>query len=86
MYLDSKRGHSHDVRCMEVLRSRSGDRFLLSGGNDAQLLVHSVRAFSQVLPPSCPSACSPRPVALASRQPWIPSGDHHHICSTPSLL
>ncbi len=48
MYTESKRPHSHDVRTLTVAAIPGGDPVLVSAGNDAQILVHSVPRFSQV--------------------------------------
>ena len=48
MFTESKRPHSHDVRTLTVVAVPGGDTILVSAGNDAQILVHSVPRFSQV--------------------------------------
>ena len=48
MFTESKRPHSHDVRTLTVAAVLGGDPILVSAGNDAQILVHSVPCFSQV--------------------------------------
>ena len=48
MHSQSKRPHSHDVRTLCVARLPDHDPVLISGGNDAQLLVHSVPRYTQV--------------------------------------
>ena len=47
-YLQSKRPHTHDVRVLTVFSPSGGDAFLLSGGNDTQMLLHSVPRFTLV--------------------------------------
>ena len=41
MHSQSKRPHTHDVRTLCVVNLPDEDPVLVSGGNDAQLLVHS---------------------------------------------
>lgn len=48
MFTESKRPHSHDVRTLTVVAVPGGDTILVSAGNDAQILVHSMPRFSQV--------------------------------------
>ena len=48
VHSQSKRPHSHDVRTLCVARLPDQDPILISGGNDAQLLVHSVPRYTQV--------------------------------------
>ena len=48
VHSQSKRPHSHDVRTLCVARLPDQDPVLISGGNDAQLLVHSVPRYTQV--------------------------------------
>eukprot|EP00884_Botryococcus_braunii_P018760 jgi/Botrbrau1/5568/Bobra.0023s0051.1 len=88
VYVDNKRGHTHDVRSMLVVRSRSGSMVLLSGGNDAQLLVHHVYAFSQEAPVRICKCPEPVLAALAT-----PSGEPESQtevvadpCMAPGLL
>jgi U3 small nucleolar RNA-associated protein 4 len=49
-FLSSKRPHTHDVRAMCVVQSRSGEAEpqLLTGGNDVVLMKHSVAKFLRV--------------------------------------
>jgi hypothetical protein len=48
-YLSSKRLHTHDVRAMCVVHGRHHpEPALLTGGNDTQLLAHSVGRFLKV--------------------------------------
>ena len=48
VHSQSKRPHSHDVRALCVACLPGQDPVLVSGGNDAQLLVHSVPRYTQV--------------------------------------
>ncbi len=48
MHSQSKRPHTHDVRALCVVSVPDEDPVLVSGGNDAQLLVHSVPRYTQV--------------------------------------
>ena len=48
VHSQSKRPHSHDVRALCVACLPDQDPVLVSGGNDAQLLVHSIPRYTQV--------------------------------------
>ena len=48
MHSQSKRPHTHDVRALCVVWLPNEDPVLVSGGNDAQLLVHSIPRYTQV--------------------------------------
>lgn len=48
VFTESKRPHSHDVRTLTVATISGRDPILISAGNDAQILVHSVPRFYQV--------------------------------------
>lgn len=48
MHSQSKRPHTHDVRALCVVCLPDEDPVLVSGGNDAQLLVHSIPRYTQV--------------------------------------
>lgn len=48
--MESKRPHSHDVRCLAVVSSPSSGPLLISGGNDAQLFAYRIPAFTKALP------------------------------------
>ena len=48
MHSQSKRPHTHDVRTLCMVSLPDEDPVLVSGGNDAQLLVHSVPRYIQV--------------------------------------
>jgi hypothetical protein len=54
--LDAKRPHTHDVRTLAVVSLPDEEPLLLSGGNDAQLLAHSVPRFLRVRLSVCLSA------------------------------
>ncbi|CAG9462327.1 unnamed protein product [Pedinophyceae sp. YPF-701] len=44
VYTSSKRAHTHDVRCLGVVRTSAGET-LLSGGNDGRVVVYEVGGF-----------------------------------------
>ena len=48
VHSQSKRPHTHDVRTLCVVNLPDEDPALVSGGNDAQLLVHSMPRYTQV--------------------------------------
>lgn len=48
VHSQSKRPHSHDVRTLCVACLPDQDPVLVSGGNDAQLLVHSIPRYTKV--------------------------------------
>lgn len=48
VHAESKRPHSHDVRALTVAAVPGLDPVLISAGNDAQILVHSVPRYTQV--------------------------------------
>ncbi len=48
MHSQSKRPHTHDVRTLCMVSLPDEDPVLVSGGNDAQLLAHSVPRYTQV--------------------------------------
>ncbi|CAL8461915.1 g1446 [Coccomyxa elongata] len=50
VFTESRRPHSHDVRTLTVASIPGRDPVLISAGNDAQILVHSVPRFSQEHP------------------------------------
>ncbi|CAL5222772.1 g5185 [Coccomyxa viridis] len=59
VHSQSKRPHTHDVRALCVVSVPDEDPVLVSGGNDAQLLVHSVPRYTQESPvrvSRCPQA------------------------------
>ena len=68
MHAESKRAHTHDVRCLAVAAAPGAEPLLISAGNDAQVLVHSVRRFTQARAPPerCPGILSLYAVARPS--------------------
>lgn len=47
MHGESKRPHTHDVRTLAVASTSGAEPVLISAGNDAQILAHSVPRFVQ---------------------------------------
>ncbi|GAB4822285.1 hypothetical protein N2152v2_009331 [Parachlorella kessleri] len=88
-YLSSKRLHTHDVRAMCVLHGKhTAEPLLLTGGNDTQLLAHSVRRFLKEHPlkvslcPQCPQCQVSTPAATAEPAPR-PSKSLQHQAAHP---
>jgi U3 small nucleolar RNA-associated protein 4 len=44
-YLDRKQPHSHDIRALAALQRPDSDPFLISGGNDGQIMLYNMPKF-----------------------------------------